>query len=311
MAGLYALYGNIVSFLQSSYGGVDFSVEERGGLECLDSISLQQRLVDTCVYTLVVAVVFVPRVLKRLSIPQEWEIISLCRKRPSQKIFGLRKMLLVLLCVIFGIEIGYRITSHTLIYLLNPNHILIMIQMYLLAAEPTRICASVFRIHLHYLFQPMLVFLLPSETADMAHGEVVIYWIQHTLIAFFVPSYLINISGAYRPEPLKDFSWVFASIPIYGFYTFYVLQPVALLSLVNLNNTLCPAPGGFFTGPNFRWYSMVGVTLLNLMFGKIYTFVVYSCIKAIEVVSRGNNINLPLNEGNRYVDGFIREDKMK
>lgn len=64
--------------------------------------------------------------------------------------------------VIWGMEIGYKFSSRTVIYLLNPCHVTTAIQIYLLAAKPTKTLTAVFRFHLNLLNGPLLAFLFPE-----------------------------------------------------------------------------------------------------------------------------------------------------
>ena len=78
----------------------------------------------------------------------------------------LKRALLVLLCLVFGTELGYKICSLQVLYLLNPCHVITMVevgvvqpwlqcemlsfwllhtQIYLLAATPNRVSFSVLR----------------------------------------------------------------------------------------------------------------------------------------------------------------------
>lgn len=36
--------------------------------------------------------------------------------------------------------------------------------------------------------------------------------------------------GAYRCEPIKDFSWALLSVPIFGFHMYYILQATGMVS---------------------------------------------------------------------------------
>lgn len=141
---------SIQEFLLTSIRGVDHTLAGNGGVDCYDFLTFKQRLLDTCVFTLLAGLFIAPRVLRNLSLPKEWEIMSMCQKRTAQRIVGFRKFLLIILSVILGIEIGYKIASESWIYLLNPCHVITAIQV------------SVFRrvsnlVHRPFLFDETIV----------------------------------------------------------------------------------------------------------------------------------------------------------
>jgi hypothetical protein len=106
--------------LEWSYSGVDFNLEGNGGKACADYLSLQQIIIETSLITLYAAVCEVYYPWKR----------SVCNYKPNLELrerFG-RKLLLAGLCLIWGIEIGYKLSTRQLIFILNPCHVVTFIQ---------------------------------------------------------------------------------------------------------------------------------------------------------------------------------------
>lgn len=264
----------LFDFLRSSYAGVNHAIPGNGGTACYDFLSPKQRLLDTSVFTLFALFVILPRVFKTISLPSDQEVLSLCRKKTSRSVTSWRRWFLIALCLVFGIEIGFKIIRQSWIYLLNPCHVITCIQIYLLSAEPSRKCTAVFRVHNHLLFGAFLASILPVTNTRISIAEKVSYWIHHLLITFVIPPYLMNLGGAYNREPIKDFSWPLLTIIIFGSYMYYVLQGFGVLTLVNVNNMLCPAISDPFYGPNYRWFAFVHQQLLIIIFGKVYTCVI-------------------------------------
>ena len=111
---------DLSGFRDIAYGGVDFSLAGNGGKECVAFLTLKQRFIETSLYEVFTAAVFWS-VRKKLSIPDELP--------PSRKTSGLGKsLLLILLCITFGIEIGFKLATRQLIFLLNPCHVLTTVQ---------------------------------------------------------------------------------------------------------------------------------------------------------------------------------------
>ena len=63
----------------------------------------------------------------------------------------LRHCLLLLLALVYGLELGFKLSQGKVLLLLNPCHILTLIQMFLLVSPSTRFTNTVFRLHLYWL----------------------------------------------------------------------------------------------------------------------------------------------------------------
>ena len=102
-----------------SYSGVDFSLDGNGGEECTKYLSNTQKIVETVV--LVVISLF------EICYPLKRYVVNYKPNLELRERFG-RKLLLAALCLIWGIEIGYKLSSRQLIFILNPCHVATMIQ---------------------------------------------------------------------------------------------------------------------------------------------------------------------------------------
>ncbi|XP_065311524.1 transmembrane protein 164 isoform X3 [Dermacentor albipictus] len=186
---------------------------------------------------------------------------------------GGKRCLLVLLCLVFGMELGFKFASRTVIYILNPCHIITMLQIVMLAAPPTSCLLTVlFRVHIHWLNGPLLALLFPVLNTRLLPLEQEVYWVQHGLM-LAVPCYLMRLGGVFSTEPLTDLSWGLLSLALQYLYHFLVLQALALVTEVNLNSMLCPAVSDPFYGPHYRLWALAHQFLLVLVAGKLYTTV--------------------------------------
>jgi bacterioferritin-associated ferredoxin len=74
-------------------------------------------------------------------------------------------------------------------------------------------------------------------------------------------------------EPYDNFHWAFMSIACVRIYHYVVLQPISLLTKVNLNAMICPAVSDPFNGPYYRIAANLHLPLFMILFGKTYCFI--------------------------------------
>jgi len=65
------------------------------------------------------------------------------------------------------------------------------LQIYLLAAKPTKTTTALFRIQMSNLNGPFLAFLFPEVEGRTYPFEQATYWIQHALL-YIIPIYIIR-----------------------------------------------------------------------------------------------------------------------
>lgn len=101
-------------FGQVLYGGIRANHTGHGGEDCASYLPLEMKLAET-ILVIVLMVPFALLGLKQYSTP--------CVSRKVEQTVT-QKILLVLLSGILGIQIGYKICDHSLLYMLNPCHIM-------------------------------------------------------------------------------------------------------------------------------------------------------------------------------------------
>ena len=111
---------NVSYIVDVLYGGVDFALPGNGGRECADYLTPKQRIVETVVYELFTIFVFW-KMLGKVSIPRELPAYT-------EGTGNGKRLLLVLLCLVFGIEIGFKFATKQVIFLLNPCHVITAMQ---------------------------------------------------------------------------------------------------------------------------------------------------------------------------------------
>lgn len=96
------------------YGGIQANIPGNGGPECVAYLSKGLILFETLLSTALV-ILFAVCGIKTYTLPAQ---VTSTRKDPVFK-----KVLLVVLSIVFGIEIVYKVVSRQLLYLLNPCHV--------------------------------------------------------------------------------------------------------------------------------------------------------------------------------------------
>uniref|UniRef100_A0A1B6LH00 Transmembrane protein 164 n=1 Tax=Graphocephala atropunctata TaxID=36148 RepID=A0A1B6LH00_9HEMI len=244
--------------LDWAYTGVNITVGGNGGPECTAYLSMTKRILET-IFVICLTAPLLKWGLRNLS------PIMVVQERPVDP-FG-KRLLLVLMTLIFGIEIGFKFSSKTVIFLLNPCHVTTALQIYLLAAPPSKQVGAVFRFHLNCMNGAVLALGFPELDALNLPFETWIYWIQHTMM-LIIPIYLLRLGGVFEVEDLTDMSWPAVSYGILLIYHFILLQALGIPAQVNLNHMLCPAVKDPFAGPYYRMYAIVHQAILVPLLSK-------------------------------------------
>ncbi|RNA39052.1 transmembrane protein -like [Brachionus plicatilis] len=250
--------------LEWSYSGVNFSLKGNGGPDCVNFLSPTSIISETIliiIYSLV-AEIYYP-----------WTR-SISNYKPNLELrerFG-RKLLLASLCLIWGIEIGYKLSTRQLIFILNPCHVVTFLQIILLISPPRNWMHILFRFQTYVVSGATIAIIFPVLNTRILPFEKASYYIHHALM-LVTPLYLMRLGGIYNMEPLSNFHWGFISIGFMRLYHYLVLQPISFMTEVNLNSIMCPAVSDPFEGPWYRIAAHIHQTLFILLHGKIYCII--------------------------------------
>lgn len=201
------------------YGGIDFSVPGEGGLDCINFLSPVQRLAETVVFG-AVSLLLTVFYWRRVSLVTDNNNQAGGRDRELQVS---RQCLLLSLSLVFGLELGYKLSTGQLLWVLNPCHVLTVTQLVLLVSPRSDLSLSLFRLQMYWLTGPLLAILFPVTFTRHIAGEVMSYWVQHLLL-LVVPAHLLS-TGRYTTEHLTDTAWPGLSLAVFSSYHWIVLQP--------------------------------------------------------------------------------------
>lgn len=102
-----------------AYDGVNSSIPRNVGAECVNYLTPKRRIIETLFMSLFIISCIVWG-LKRVTLPKNATYVN-------QDHVG-RRVLLIVMSLVLGMEIGFKFTSRTVIYLLNPCHITTALQ---------------------------------------------------------------------------------------------------------------------------------------------------------------------------------------
>ncbi|CAL8092100.1 unnamed protein product [Calicophoron daubneyi] len=244
--------------LEWSYSGINISLPGAGGPECAGYTPWSQRLYEA-IFAAGLSFVLIKWSWRRLK--------STAPLIVKDYQYSYKQTLLVLHCLVFGVELGFKLASGSLIWVLNPCHIITIIQIILLSCRPCKEVACLFRLHMHLLNGPLLALAFPVLNTRLLPFECAVYFVQHILL-LLIPIVILDQSTIYSVEPVDDLSWVVFSVGLQLVYHFIFLLPLALITGINLNNMLCPAVSDPFSGPHYRVIAMLHQTALILVLGK-------------------------------------------
>lgn len=239
--------------------GVTQEIPRNAGLECLNYMTNRRRTIES-IFVTILCIMVMRWAYKRM------DYIELPSK-PHRPHSIMRLFLLILMSFIFGVEFGFKLARESVIFVLNPCHVQTIVQVYLLAAKPSKLSITLFRIQMNFLNGPFLASLFPEIENRTYAFQKCTFWIQHGLL-YFIPVYILR-SGAYKSEKLMDLNWAALSMAINLLYHFNFLAPMSVLTGVNLNHMLCAAIADPFQGENYRVYAVIHQSILCPLLNKL------------------------------------------
>lgn len=102
-----------------AYDGVNASIPRNVGPECAYYLSPKRRIIETLVISIFI-ITFLVWGYRRIKLPTKVSYVN-------HDCVG-RRVLLIIMSLVLGMEIGFKFTSRTVVYILNPCHITTAVQ---------------------------------------------------------------------------------------------------------------------------------------------------------------------------------------
>jgi hypothetical protein len=154
---------------------------------------------------------------------------------------------------IFILHCYYKIQSKQLIFMLNPCHVLNLIQGYLLINKNETRQRLVYIGVMNTLFSPWIAIAFPVTCGLTGFLEVPMFWVEHYLAALVNPL-VLSLSGRYYTQNTISVKYHIFSHVVFGIYQRAFLWPVSQLTHTNLNFTLCACKSDPFVPILGKWY---------------------------------------------------------
>ena len=258
--------------------GIDFELHGNGGDDCLYFIEPMQRIAETFI-----AIIICSAAISWNGLFQTFNNEQ--RYYDSWRPSGARLLLMNLMAMAFGMEFCYKLSTQQLIFIINPCHILCLLQIIILSLNPSKPSTqTVFRLLLNLMHLPILACIFPVTNTLFLPGEIFTYWWEHVLL-LIIPIYLLW-ENQLQPEPIWDLKYTFSSYGLFGLYNFVILQLLAIATLANLNVILCPAMTDPFYGPHYRihafWHQLIQGFIGGKLYGLLGKLVQYDNTKSVK-----------------------------
>ena len=104
-----------------AYVGVDFTLPGNGGKECVNFLSPLQRLVESA-FASFLALFIIYKAYPKLTLP------ATQRGPMTEAEASGKRMLLVVMCLTWGCELGFKFATRQMIWIFNPCHIATAVQ---------------------------------------------------------------------------------------------------------------------------------------------------------------------------------------
>lgn len=166
-----------------------------------------------------------------------------------------RLLLIIMMSICYGMELTYKLATNQLIFILNPCHVMCLLQLSVLSMNPfTSGAQEMFKMVINGLYAPICACVFPVTNTLFLPGEIFTFWLEHVLL-LIIPLYLIY-ENQLELESLTSYKSCLRLFGYYYIYNLLLIQPLSIVTKANVNNLLCPAITDPFAGPGYRLHTL-------------------------------------------------------
>jgi hypothetical protein len=159
--------------------------------------------------------------------------------------------------IIFCTQIWYKFSAGKGIFLLNPCHVVLLMEAYVLLLDKTEKTQVMYANCVSNFFSPWCGIMFAVNIGLDGPFEKEMYWVEHYLSAIINPLAL-SLSGRYHERKFFDFYYRLIGFAFFSLYHRVVLFPLSLATWANLDQILCHADTDPFWHIFGDWYYLMG-----------------------------------------------------
>ena len=259
-----------------------------GGISCLNAVPMRTHVIETIMWILFLLGSYfymkIPQIAKSFAKNASAQNVRIIKLPRSQLSISIRETIGWILCAThFTLIIHMLIckwNARILIYTLQPCHIMLIFQFFAFFCS-AEFSSAVAVFTIPPMVGAYLAIFFPDTSGLEQLFEVEAYWVEHALITFITPVFLLWRDG-YSHDLLR-FSYIFLGVWLLILYHWIVLECIDLLTLVNVDFMLCPTSAmkqafqmvpQSMVWPSYRSTITIGVASAAWPLSYMYKFIV-------------------------------------
>lgn len=150
----------------------------------------------------------------------------------------LEKLMGITCFICYLIQIYLKINSQTLIFILNPCHVITLVWGIVLTCEYSKTTQILFLYGLSNIFNPWIGMVFAENDELESTLEIYSYWVQHVVAAIIAPLICL-FGGRFAHKIYSNPLTIIVGFQMFSLYMRLFLTPMSALTWANLNHTLC------------------------------------------------------------------------